>query len=92
MKRQDKVIPMTSHKVPMAIDELSEQVRARASLPPLATRRALREAAGASMREVARACNVSKQAVALWEAGVCSPRGANLVAYAEVLRLFRESA
>jgi transcriptional regulator with XRE-family HTH domain len=49
-------------------------------------------AAGASLREVARACNVSKQAVAHWEAGIRNPRGENLLLYSEVLRVFRESS
>ena len=75
-----------------AMDELSERVRARGSLPPAEARRALREAAGASLADVARACDVTKQAVALWEAGICTPRGTNLIAYAEVMRVFRGSA
>jgi transcriptional regulator with XRE-family HTH domain len=72
--------------------ELRERVQARRELPSPATRRALREAAGASLSDVAGAVGVSKQAVAGWETGSCDPRGTNLVAYAEVLRLFRESA
>ena len=75
-----------------AIADLSKRVRARRSLPPPATRQALRKAAGASLRDVARACNVTKQAVAQWEAGICNPRGENLLAYSEVLRVFRESS
>jgi DNA-binding transcriptional regulator YiaG len=75
-----------------AIEELSERVLARRSLPPPLTRRALREAAGASLADVARACGVTKQAVAQWESGLYSPRGANLLAYAEVLRVFRKAA
>jgi DNA-binding transcriptional regulator YiaG len=72
-----------------AFDELAEQVQARRSLPPPAKRRALREAAGASLADVARACGVTKQAVAFWESGEFAPAGANLIAYAKVLQLFR---
>jgi len=73
-----------------AIDELAEQVRARRSLPPPARRAAIRAAAGASLTDVANACGVSKQAVALWEAGLTNPSGERLLAYAAVMRLFKE--
>lgn len=71
------------------IDELAEQLQARRSIPPQARRAAIRRAAGASLADVAKACGVSKQAVAFWEAGLTFPRGEHLLAYAEVLRLFR---
>lgn len=71
------------------IERLEAQVRARRTLPSPASRRALREAAGVSLGDVAQACGVTKQAVRQWESGICDPRGANLIAYAEVLRVLR---
>jgi DNA-binding transcriptional regulator YiaG len=53
----------------MAIQELLENVRSRRRLPPAAQRRQIREAAGVSQRELARALGVSWTAVQRWEAG-----------------------
>jgi transcriptional regulator with XRE-family HTH domain len=71
-----------------ALTELSAALQARHELPPAETRRALRKAAGATLEQVARACDVTPQAVQFWETG-STPRGANLSAYLEVLRVFR---
>lgn len=73
------------------IQQLEDRVRARRELPPPAGRRALREAAGVSLADIARACGVSKQAVAQWESGYCEPRGANLLAYSDAIRVLREA-
>lgn len=51
------------------VDELLARVRARRSLPPAAERRRIREAAGVSQRELARALGVSWTAVYRWEQG-----------------------
>lgn len=74
-----------------ALSTLSAELQARKELPPAETRRALRQAAGATLVQVARACGVTPQAVLEWERGT-TPRGENLTRYAEVLRLFREMA
>jgi transcriptional regulator with XRE-family HTH domain len=73
------------------IEELSAALQAKRELPPPETRRALRMAAGATLEQVARVCDVSAQAVQYWESG-STPRGDRLLAYSEVLRLFRETA
>jgi transcriptional regulator with XRE-family HTH domain len=53
--------------------------------------RALREAAGASLAEVAEAVGVTRQAVSMWELGQRSPRAHYLEAYLEVQRAFRRA-
>jgi transcriptional regulator with XRE-family HTH domain len=72
------------------LDELTTRVRTRASLPPPAERRKLREAAGVSLADVARVVGCSPTSVFTWERGVYEPRGDNLTGYAEVLRMFRD--
>jgi DNA-binding transcriptional regulator YiaG len=85
---------LATHKATLlivtALTELSAVLQAKRELPPAETRRALRKAAGATLEQVARACNVTPQAVQFWETG-STPRGANLSAYLEVLRVFRKS-
>lgn len=55
-------------------------------------RRALREAAGISAAELAQDLSVSRQAVAQWERGERTPRGAHLEAYVQALEtLARET-
>jgi transcriptional regulator with XRE-family HTH domain len=73
-----------------ALSELSAALQAKRELPPPETRRALRMAAGATLEQVARACDVTPQAVQFWENG-STPRGANLSAYLDVLRVFRNA-
>ena len=72
----------------MAVDELIEEVRSRRQLPPARERRAIREAAGVSQRELARALGVSWTAVQRWESGA-RPR-AHGGEYARLLRELRE--
>jgi transcriptional regulator with XRE-family HTH domain len=62
---------------------LLERLRARRTLPPAETRRQIREAAGASLRDVARELGVSATSVIRWERGA-SP-GARTAAYARLL-------
>ena len=71
---------------------LEAHLAARRELPDPHVRRALRKAAGVSLEQIGRECGVSRQAVALWESGTVEPRGRNLRAYLEVLRLLREPA
>ncbi|MDP9397269.1 MAG: helix-turn-helix domain-containing protein [Actinomycetota bacterium] len=56
----------------MSLALLEQSLHDRRSLPPPPARRALRQAAGVSLLAVARACGVSRQAVAHWEAGTVS--------------------
>lgn len=58
---------------------------ARRWLPQPAERRAIRQAAGLSLRQVGRDLGVTPQCVALWETGHREPRGGNLLAYIDVL-------
>jgi DNA-binding transcriptional regulator YiaG len=80
-----------SENVNTELQELKDEVEARRELPAPAARRALREAAGVSLDGVARAVGVSKQTVLGWESGAFGPRGSNLSAYLEVLRIFRKA-
>jgi len=63
------------------IMKLRDHIRAKRQLPPPPARRALREAAGLSGADVARAMGVTRQAVSNWERGRRAPRGQNLDAY-----------
>lgn len=67
--------------------DLAERLQVRQALPPPNVRRALREAAGLSQEDIARAIGTSRQAVAHWEAGDRYPRPQHLRPYVEVLRL-----
>ena len=56
------------------LEELRTLVESRRALPPGKKLREIREAAGVSQRELARAIEVSPQAVANWESGTYRPR------------------
>lgn len=71
-----------------SIADLVSRVR-QAKLPPAPRRRRIREAAGLSMREVARALNVDVMTVSRWEGGV-RPRAEHAVAYRELLDALEE--
>jgi len=71
------------------MEQLATRVRARRELPTPTVRRELRRAAGVSLRDIADAIGVTREAVRLWELGQRRPRGANLDGYLEALRLFR---
>jgi DNA-binding transcriptional regulator YiaG len=65
------------------VDELLAQVRARRRLPSPSKRRAIRERAGVSLRDLADALGVSHAAVRGWEQGA-TPRDRR-AEYADVL-------
>jgi DNA-binding transcriptional regulator YiaG len=69
--------------MPASFDELLEQVRSRRALPPPAERRRIREAAGVSLRDMAKAVGVSHTAITDWESGTM-PRE-HRAAYARLL-------
>jgi DNA-binding transcriptional regulator YiaG len=63
-----------------------QHARARQRLPAPPARRMLRERAGISQQDIATALKVTREAVALWEAGKRSPRRrALLEAYLAIL-------
>jgi transcriptional regulator with XRE-family HTH domain len=64
-------------------DTLLERLRAKRSLPPGDERRRIREAAGASLRDVAREIGTSTTSVIRWERGG-SP-GRHTATYARLL-------
>jgi DNA-binding transcriptional regulator YiaG len=67
-----------------AVDALLEQV-APAPLPEPAERKRLREAAGLTQEQVARAVDTRREAVGNWEAGRTEPRPPQRAAYARLL-------
>lgn len=64
---------------------LATRLAAARELPAPALRRAIREAAGVSLRDLAQVVGVSHQTIALYEAGRRRPRPLNLVKYAAAL-------
>lgn len=75
-----------------ALTERLEQARAVRRLPPPAARRQIREQAGLSQEDIARALGVTREAVVYWELGRRTPRPATAVRYLKLLdRLARES-
>ncbi|SHM23529.1 telomere-associated protein Tap [Actinacidiphila paucisporea] len=68
-----------------AVDALLEEVAASEALPPPAERKRLREAAGLSQAQVARAVDTRREAVGNWEAGRTEPRPPQRAAYARLL-------
>jgi DNA-binding transcriptional regulator YiaG len=73
----------------VALERLSRRLKARKELPAPEVQRALRRGAGASLADVAEVVGSTRQAVSLWEWGKRRPRGRQLEAYMEVLRVFR---
>jgi DNA-binding transcriptional regulator YiaG len=74
------------------LGHLRRRLRDQRDLPPCAERQRLREAAGLSRADVARAARVTAQSVFYWETGRSEPRGENLARYVEVLRQLRTAA
>lgn len=77
-----------SHVSP--VDMLRSQARATLDLPPPATCKAIREAAGVPRAQMALAIGVSESAVAFYERGLRTPRGEHRVRYVEALTALRE--
>lgn len=73
--------------------QLVEDIRSR-QLPPRARRRQIREAADATISEVAAACKVSYFSVWAWEKpdGAIEPRTAHRIVYRKVLDALEELA
>jgi len=71
---------------------LIKRARALASLPPPDQRRAIREAAGASLADVSTPLGVTPQAVRLWELGQRTPRGNHLLDYLDLLNDLKEAS
>ena len=71
-------------------EELVQRVQLARSLPDPKMRRAIREAAGATQLEVAKAVGVCRATIAHYERGAKTPRGEHLVRYVDVLRALRE--
>ncbi|WP_399479676.1 telomere-associated protein Tap [Streptomyces sp. OUCMDZ-4982] len=74
----------TENELFSAVDALLEEA-AREDLPAPAERRRLREAAGLSQAQIAKALETRREAVGNWEAGRTEPRAAKRAAYARLL-------
>ncbi|MEV6653640.1 helix-turn-helix domain-containing protein [Streptomyces sp. NPDC051219] len=68
-----------------SVDALLEQAAAHDALPDPDERRRLREAAGLSQEQVARALSVRRETVTGWESGRTDPRPPKRAAYARLL-------
>lgn len=73
-----------------AVEEVVRLAQARRELPPPAMCRALRERAGLSLADMARAAGTSKQSVHNWESGRCVPGPEHIHDYLTVLRAVQE--
>ncbi|WP_411152621.1 telomere-associated protein Tap [Streptomyces sp. A30] len=79
----------TENELLSNVDALLEQV-AQDDLPPPAERRRLREAAGLSQAQIAKALDTRREAVGNWEAGRTEPRPPQRAAYARLLEKLAE--
>ncbi|MFI9176095.1 telomere-associated protein Tap [Streptomyces lincolnensis] len=79
----------TENELLSNVDALLEQV-AQDDLPPPAERRRLREAAGLSQAQIAKALDTRREAVGNWEAGRTEPRPPQRAAYARLLEKLTE--
>lgn len=80
---------MASHVVALADHlPLAERLQA-AQLPPPDECRAIRESAGATLRELATEIGVTASAVQRWESGPCRIRRHHAIAYRRVLDSLR---
>jgi DNA-binding XRE family transcriptional regulator len=73
----------------MDSDALIGQLTTRRRLPPPATRRAIRVAAGATQDDVAAVVRVHRETISRWESGRREPRRLHLVRYIEILENLR---
>lgn len=76
-----------SKLIPLQAGELLAQVKR--DLPPVSERRAIRVAAGISLRVAGNYCGADKGAVGKWELGIRQPTGERLVRYGEFLHRLR---
>lgn len=67
-----------------AVDALLKKVAQR-DLPPVEERRRLREAAGLSQEQLAKALKSRRETIGNWEAGLTEPRPPRRAAYARLL-------
>lgn len=74
------------------IERVRTRIHVHSSLPEPAQRRALREAAGLTQRELADALRVDRTTIAHWESGRHTPNGKLLDAYVDALRVLQEAA
>ncbi|WP_345204953.1 helix-turn-helix transcriptional regulator, partial [Streptomyces lavendulae] len=68
-----------------AVDALLEEAAAQDGLPHPDERKRLREAAGLSQDQIARALSVRRETVTSWETGRTAPRPPKRAAYARLL-------
>lgn len=71
----------------MTQSPLERLARARKSLPTPEVRRAIREAAGVSQPEMAKALGVSTATVSRWESGLVVPSSSIVVDYVDALNM-----
>lgn len=86
LRRSAEHIVDVMAKAPDPMSDLLAYKRDRRELPAPRYRRSIREGAGLSLSQVARAVGVSASAVALWEAGRRMPRPEHLAAYVRLLK------
>jgi transcriptional regulator with XRE-family HTH domain len=68
-------------------EEIRLRARAQRELPDPRRAKALRQAAGISLNEMAAVVGVSQRAIVYWESGKRRPRAAQLERYVRVLHL-----
>jgi DNA-binding transcriptional regulator YiaG len=74
------------------LEDLLQQLEARANLPDPDTLKRLRRAGRLSAEQVGKALGVSRQAVLNWEAGRSSPSPDHVIGYARLIRALQESS
>lgn len=79
------LVPNEQHELFASVDALLEQAAAQCDLPEPAERKRLREAAGLSQDQVARALSVRRETITGWESGRTEPRAPKRAAYARLL-------
>lgn len=82
---------MPCHGVAMTTTTFRRKLRAHRNLPPPAERRAIRIASGVTQEDIAGEVGRTRAAVSRWESGERAPRGADLVAYAELLQRLKST-